>query len=237
MKFLQCALCGFLLTVTAAAQMAPTTPSTAATKPATAQSVTPSTSPQISTLGGDAVKAPEHPLTLDQWKVLYAALGYEKQVADLDANREKMIAQNKTRNPYMPDAVWEDLDSSFKKVDYQTSLYDVYKKYLSTEDATKLIEFSKTEAGKDYLANAAALNRDSAMAIQRQQQQVSQEVQARHKDEIEAAMKKARDEHAPKAAPTPAGTAPGPSGASAPAPTATPVKPATTTPAPTTPQN
>ncbi len=249
MKFLQSALYGFLLTVTAAAQTAPTSPSTATPKAATPQAATPqaatpqATTPKISGLDGEAaVKGPEHPLTLDQMKVLFVALGYDKQVADMDANREKMIAQNKTRNPYMPESVWDDLDASFKKVDYQTALYDVYKKYLSTDDAAKLIEFSKTEAGKNYFANAATLNRDSAMAIQRQQQQVSQEVQARHKDEIDAAMKKYRDEHAPKPNPTPAGTTPAtPSGSSTPAatpaPSATPAKPATTTPAPTTPQN
>ncbi len=235
MKFLQCALCGFLLTVTASAQTAPTSPSTATSKPATPQSTT----PKISGLDGEpAVKAPEHPLTLDQMKVLYVALGYDKQVAEMDANRDKMIAQNKVRNPYMPTAVWDDLDASFKKIDYEGALYDVYKKYLSTEDAAKLIDFSKTDAGKDYFANAAILNRESAMTIQRQEQQASQQVQARHKDEIEAAMKKYRDEHAPKPAPTLGAPTPGaPSGSSAPAttpaPSATPAKPPTTT----TPQN
>jgi hypothetical protein len=236
MKFLQSALCGFLLTVTAAAQTAPTSPSTATPKPATPQATTPA----ISGLDGEAVKGPEHPLTLDQMKVLYVALGYDKQVADIDANRDKMIAQNKARNPYMPTSVWDDLDASFKKIDYQGALYDVYKKYLSTEDAAKLIDFSKTEAGKDYFANAAALNRESAMTIQKQEQQASQQVQTRHKDEIDAAMKKYRDEHAPKPASTPAGTTPAtPAGSStpgaSPAPAATPAKPATTTPPPANP--
>jgi len=236
MKFLQCAFCGLLLTVTAAAQTAPSTPSTVTPKPASPQAGATPASPTISTLGGDQVKGPEHPLTLDQMKVLYVAMGYDKQVADMDANREKMIAQNKTRNPYMPDTVWQDLDASFNKIDYQAALYDVYKKYLSTEDAAKLIEFAKTDAGKNYFANAATLNREGTMAIQRQQQEVSQQVQARHKDEIEAAMKKYRDEHQSKPAPTPSGTAPAaPSGSSAPAatpaPATTPAKP------PTTPQN
>ncbi len=93
-----------------------------------------------------------------------------------------------------------------------------------------MIDFSKTDAGKDYFANAATLNRDSAMAIQRQQQQASQQVQTRHKDEIDAAMKKYREANAPKPAPTPAGTAPAaPAGSSTPAATPAPTKPATTT--------
>ena len=55
MKFLQCALCGFLLTVTAAAQTAPTSPPSAH-KPATPQATSPS--PQISAPDGEAVKGP-----------------------------------------------------------------------------------------------------------------------------------------------------------------------------------
>jgi hypothetical protein len=244
MKFLQCALSGFLLSLTAAAQTAAPSAPAATPKTTTPQAASPSTTPKISTLGGDEAKGPEHPLTLDQMKALFVAMGYDKQVADMDANREKMIAQNKTRNPYMPTAVWDDLDASFKKVDYETALYDVYKKFLSTDDAAKLIEFSKTEAGKDYFANAAVLTRDSTMAINRAQQEVSQQVQARHKDEIEAAMKKFRDEQqqkqkaaAPSLGPVSPSAPPAP-GAAAPAPA--PAKPATppaAPPASTTPQN
>ena len=136
MKFLQCALYGFFLASPRPLKQRPRPPR----RKAPAQSTTPAISPRISTLDGDEVKGPEHPLTLDQMKALYVALGYDKQVAEMNANREKMIAQNKTRNPYMPDAVWQDLDATFSKIDYQAALYDIYKKYLSTEDAAKLIE-------------------------------------------------------------------------------------------------
>jgi hypothetical protein len=235
MKFLQCAVCGFLLTVTAAAQMAPASPSTATPKPATAQSAAPASSPKISTLGGDEVKGPEHPLTLDQMKVLYVAMGYDKTISQ---NLQNMITMQKTRAPFIPTDFWDDLDTSFQKIDYPTALLDVYKKYLSTDDAAKLIDFSKTEAGKHFLETLPETSREATMAIQKQQQQAGMQVQARHKDEIDAALKKYRDEHAPKPAPTPAGTAAPatPSGSGAPA--ATPSKPATTTPpAATTPQN
>jgi hypothetical protein len=208
MKFLQCALCGFLLSVSAAAQMAPTTPSTAAPG---SQSVT----PKISGLDGDTVK------------------GYEKTISD---NLEKMISMQKARAPFIPTDFWDDLDSSFKKIDYSTALYDVYKKYLSTEDATKLIDFSKTSAGQHFFETMPETSREATQAIQKEQQTTGQQVQARHKDEIDAALKKYREEHAPKPAPTPSGTTPAaPSGAATPS--ATPAKPATTTPAPTTPQN
>jgi hypothetical protein len=195
----------------------------------------------MSTLGGDDVKGPEHPLTLDQMKVLYSAMGYEKTIDD---NLAKMITMQKTRAAFIPQDFWDDLQSSFQKIDYTTALYDVYKKYLSTEDAAKLIDFSKTSAGQHFFETMPATSREAMAAIQKEQQTTGQQVQARHKDEIDAALKKYREEHAPKPAPTPSGTTPAaPSGSSAPAaspapaatpaPATTPAKPSTTT----TPQN
>jgi hypothetical protein len=172
-------------------------------------------------------------------------MGYEKTIDD---NLQKMITTQEARATFIPKDFWDDLESSFKKIDYPTALLEVYKKYLSTEDAAKLIDFSKTEAGKHFLENLPETSRLVTAEIQKQQQQTGMQVQARHKDEIDAALKKYREEHAPKPAPTPAGTAPAsPSGSStpgaAPAPATTPAKPATTTPPPanppasTTPQN
>ena len=233
MKFLQCALCGLVLTLSANAQTA--SPSTTSATPSTATPQATSPSTKISTLGGDDVKGPEHPLTLDQMKVLYSAMGYEKTISD---NLEKMISMQKTRAPFIPADFWDDLDSSFKKIDYSTALFDVYKKYLSTDDAAKLIDFSKTPAGQHYFETMPETSREATQAIQKEQQTTGQQVQARHKDEIDAALKKYREEHAPKPAPTlgaPTPTAPSGSSAPAatPAPATTPAKPAPTT----TPQN
>jgi len=243
MKFLQCALCGFVLTLSANAQTAPTSSTAATPKPATPQAASPSSSPspKISGLDGDTVKGPEHPLTLDQMKVLYEAMGYDKTI---DGNLQKMIGMQKARAPFIPTDFWDDLDSSFKKIDYPTALLDVYKKYLSTEDAAKLIDFSKTPAGQHFFETLPETSREATTAIQKEQQMTGQQVQARHKDEIDAALKKYREEHAPKPVPTPSATTPAaPSGSSAPAatpapattpaPTTTPAKPSTTT----TPQN
>jgi len=234
MKFLQCALCGFVLTLSANAQTAPTTPSTATPAQAPAS---PSAAPKMSTLGGDDVKGPEHPLTLDQMKVLYSAMGYEKTIDD---NLAKMITMQKTRAAFIPQDFWDDLQSSFQKIDYSTALYDVYKKYLSTEDAAKLIDFSKTSAGQHFFETMPATSREAMAAIQKEQQTTGQQVQARHKDEIDAALKKYREEHAPKPAPTPSGTTPAaPSGSTAPSATPAPAAatPAPAKPATTTPQN
>jgi len=205
MKYLQSAFCGFLLTVTAAAQTATPTPaSPAAPKPAT--------TPQISSLGGDTVKGPEHPLTLDQMKQLFVAMGYEKT---LEQNRTAMVAQRKARSPFVPQDVWDDFDASTDKIDYPADLLPVYAKYVSTEDAAKLIDFSKTDAGKHFLENLPELTGATIQTVQQQQRKVVEEIQARHKDELEAARKKYMEENPPKAAPTLGAPTAAPSGSGA----------------------
>src|SRR5271170_2401861 len=231
MKFLQSAFCGFLLTVTAAAQ-------TAAPAPASPSTPKPATQPQITTLGGDAVKGPEHPLTLDQMKEIYVAMGYDKIV---EQNRTAMVAQRKNRPSFVPQDVWDDFDATSDKIDYPADLLPVYAKYLSTEDAAKLIDFAKTEAGKTFLENIPELSGATFQAMQQQQRKVGEEVQARHKDELDAARKKYQEEHAPKPAPTLGAPSSAPSGSGTSAAPASSgsgssTKPATP-PASTTPQN
>src|SRR5277367_2581695 len=206
MKFLQSAVCGFFLAVAAAAQTAAppaSTPAPTAPKPAAPA--------QITSLGGDAVKGPEHPLTLDQMKILYVAMGYDKSI---EQNFESVVASQKARAPFVPVDFWDDIETSFKKIDYPTVLLGVYKQYLSVDDAAKVIDFSKTDAGKHFLERSPDSSREVAQAIQKEQQTVGQEVQARHKDELDAAIKKYREEHQPKPAPTLGAPTPGASSGS-----------------------
>jgi hypothetical protein len=223
MKLLQYAVCVFSLTLAAAAQSAQ--PNTAPAQPA-APPAAAAKPMQLSGLDGDTVKGPEHPLTLEQMKELYVAMGYDKL---FDQNRTQMLTAQKARMPFIPQDVWDDLDATSAKVDYPAAFLGVYKKYLSTEDAAKLIEFAKTPAGKAFLANLPAISRETNAAVQKQQQDVSGQVQGRHKDELEAAFKKYQEEHQPKPAPSL-----GPTSGAAPPATAKPSTPATTA-APATP--
>ena len=51
-------------------------------------------------------------------KVLYVALGYDKQVADMDANRDEDDRPEQDSGIHTcPQRVWDDLDASFKKID------------------------------------------------------------------------------------------------------------------------
>jgi hypothetical protein len=222
MKVVQYAFCGIFLTLTAAAQTAapPTAPASSSPAASTAK-------PQLSTLGGDAVKGPEHPITADQAKALYDAMGYQQW---LDQSRATMIAGAKARNPMLPVSFWDDLDTSFGKIDYQTIIFDTYKKYLSTEDAAKVLEFSKTPAGKHYFESVPATSQEILTAIQGEQNKIGRETQMRHKDEIQAAVKKYQDEHAPKPAPSLGPATPAaPSGSTSPSSTA-PASPSSTPP-------
>lgn len=193
MKFLQGATCGVMFAATAV--FAQQSTSTAATP----QAPKPNTTLTIPSTTGSDVKPPEHPITLDQMKQLYADMGYDKV---FEQNREMMISMQKARAPFIPADVWDDLDATSKKVDYAAAFLPVYQKYLSTEDATKVLAFAKTDAGKQFLSAIPETQRELVGVMQKEQQQVGQEVQARHKDEIEAAVKKYREEHEQKQGPT-----------------------------------
>jgi hypothetical protein len=230
MKFTQCAVIGFLLTLSEAAQTpaTQTTTPSSQTAPPAASPATPA-KPMVLTTpdGGETVKGPEHPITLDQMKELYVDMGYQKT---LDDNRTQMITMQKARMPFMPEDVWDDLDTSSKNVDYPAAFLSVYKKYISTEDATKLIEFAKTPAGKAFFDNLPAITRETGTAIQKEQMEVNTGVRGRHKDEIDTAIKKYQDEQKQKAAAAAAASKPatGSTGAAgSTAPGASTTKPAT----------
>ena len=227
MKSLQYALCGIFLSAAAVAQTTTPAPTQSAPPPSATSPAAASKPMQLSTLGQPDVKGPEHPLTLEQAKVLYEAMGYKKTV---DENVQTMISTQKARAPFIPVDFWDDLNASFQKIDYTTAFLNVYKKYLSTDDAAKVIEFSKTPAGKNFLETLPATSREIAAAVQQEQRAAGQEVQAKHKDELDAAIKKYRDEQQAKPSPSLGPTAPG---STAPTPGAT--APAKPTPAPATP--
>ncbi len=112
--------------------------------------------------------------------------------------------------PFIPQDVRDDLKTSLDKMDVDTSTVSVYKRYLSTEDATKIIAFYTTPAGKDLLkADPVILGEIQHNALA-QGQGIVKAVIARHKTEIEAAQKTYEAQHksaaptlGPPVAPTP----------------------------------
>ena len=171
---------------------------------------------------------PEHPLTTEQAKELMQLTGTAKLKPELVDNMHKYF--QRSFPPFVPEDVKTDLNASIDKMDVETPVIDVYKKYLSTEDAAKAIEFYKTPAGHRIAESAPMLNAEVQKAATQVGQQTAKDAIDRHRPEIEAAQKKYQEEHA--AAKPSLG---GPAGASAPASPAKPTTPpAASTPAPAT---
>ena len=104
--------------------------------------------------------------------------------------------------PFLPQDVSTDLEQSFQKLDLETPIIAIYKQHISTEDATAIIAFYKTPAGKDMMQAMPELLQQSQQVGVQLARKTAQEVIQRHRPEIEAAAKQYQEEHAPKPAPS-----------------------------------
>ena len=96
--------------------------------------------------------------------------------------------------PYVPADVIDDLDKSLQNADLESHAADIYPKYISTEDATKIIDFYKSPAGRDLIAAQPYMMTELQRSAVQIAQQTARDVMARHKDEIEAAQRKYMDQ-------------------------------------------
>jgi hypothetical protein len=203
------ALSCFLLAGTVLAQQAPS--KTPSSTPAAA----PSDSP-----------APANPLTDAQAKDMLEMTGASAMKEQL---QHTMMNYFKTNMPFLPQDVSTDLEESFQKLDFDTPIIAIYKQHISTEDATAIIAFYKTPAGKDMMKVMPELLQQSQQVGMQLGRKTAQEVIQRHRPEIEAAAKQYQEEHAPK--PAPSLTTPSPAAPAA-APAAKPATPSPNTAAP-----
>ena len=206
------------------AQSSATTGSTAAktqSQPSAPAQGSPSNRP-ISTLAPGQPPPPAHPITMDQTKQMLDLMGFKKME---DANWSEMLTMSKARIPFMPPAVWTDVQTNLNGIDYSATMQPIYAKYLSQEDAAKALEFYGTPAGKRVLQAMPMMMAESLSASQQKGRQAANDAISAHRPEIEAAQKKYQEEHAPKTTPAPGNGS------------ATPSQPASpsTTPAPSTP--
>ena len=196
--------CAFLFASTALAQTA--------ASPAT-QSGSPSTSAQSGAAAAPAHTAPAHPLTAAQAHEISALTGTDKVKPRLIESI--MSYTQRAFPPFVPADVREDVKTSLDKLDIDSSTTTTYQKYLSTEDATKIIDFYKTPAGKNLLEVTPALTQEIQQNALKQAQGTFQAVMERHKTEIETAEKTYQAQHP---APSLGGSGPGSSGAGTAAP-------------------
>ena len=145
---------------------------------------------------------PAHPITLEQAHELMQLMSTDKIKTRMLDN---VTAYEQRFPPFVPQDVKEDIHASFQKMDIDGQTVATYQRYLSTEDAAKIIEFDKTPAGKDLLAATPLIMGEIQQNANKMATQTMQAALERHKSEIEAAQKSYEAAH-----PAPSLGAPGP---------------------------
>jgi uncharacterized protein len=131
---------------------------------------------------------PANPITPEQTREIYRLTGVP---ALMHAMAKQALTLQRANSPeYIPDSVWQDLASSFDKIDLAGALTAAYQKYLSEEDGEKIIAFYKTPEGQHLLAAAPAIMQSAGEVAKREGAKVGMQVFARHTDEIIEAKKK-----------------------------------------------
>jgi hypothetical protein len=175
MKILQTAACTLVFAVSAFAQQAAT--------PATPKQASP-TPQQPSTAAEPAIKPPANPITAAQIKEM------QKRIVS-----NAMQFYRSQFPPYIPQDVVDDLEKSLQNADLESHAAEIYPKYLSTEDAAKVIEFYKSPAGQHLVTAQPYMMTEMQRSSVQIAQQTAKDVIERHKPEIEAAQQKYMQEH------------------------------------------
>jgi hypothetical protein len=189
MRIFQAAVCVMAFSVSTFAQQ-PTISTPQATVPKATQPAVAATEP--------AIKPPTNPITATQIKEMQELTGAE-------ATKKRIVAQAmqfyRSQFPlYVPQDVIEDLDKSLQNADLEAHASEIYPKYISTEDAEKIIDFYKSPAGQHMITAQPYMMTEIQRSAVQIAQQTARDVMARHKDEIEAAQRKFMDQQQ-KAAP------------------------------------
>jgi hypothetical protein len=174
MRNFQAAVCVIVLSLSAFAQQ----PSTSATKPAAPAS--PAAEPGI--------KPPANPITPAQIKEMQELTGAAALKKRIVANAMQFYRSQFP--PYVPADVIDDLDKSLENADLESHAAEIYPKYISTEDAVRIIEFYKSPAGQRMIEAQPYMMTEMQRSAVQIAQQTAKDVMTRHKAEIEAAQQK-----------------------------------------------
>src|ERR1700742_3867659 len=141
MKIFQMTACVMALSTCACAQQA----STPAAHPAT-------TAPAHSASANEApsIPPPANPITAAQIKEMEQVTGVKDMQKHIVASA--MQYYRSQFPPFVPQDVIEDLSKSLENADLNAQATTVYPKYVSMEDAAKIIEFYKTPTGQRMIA-------------------------------------------------------------------------------------
>ncbi len=179
MRTIQAAVCVMAFSISALAQQ----PATSTPPKPAAPATTPS-----SAASEPAIKPPANPITAAQIKEMQELTGAEAMKKRIVGNAMQFYRSQFP--PYIPNDVIEDLDKSLENADLESHAADIYPKYISTEDAVKIIEFYKSPAGQRMIAAQPYMMTEMQRSAVQVAQQTAKDVLARHKTEIEAAQQK-----------------------------------------------
>jgi len=177
MRILQTAACAAVFTVSAFAQQAATPPASKPTAPATQQGA-----------AEPAIKPPANPITPAQIKEMQELTGASTTKKRIVANAIQFYRSQFP--PYIPQDVIDDLEKSLQNADLESHAAEIYPKYLSTEDAAKVIDFYKSPAGQHLVTAQPYMMTEMQRSAVQIAQQTAKDVIERHKPEIEAAQQK-----------------------------------------------
>jgi hypothetical protein len=177
MRILQTAACAAVFTVSAFAQQAATPPASKPAAPATQQGA-----------AEPAIKPPANPITPAQIKEMQELTGASTTKKRIVANAIQFYRSQFP--PYIPQDVIDDLEKSLQNADLESHAAEIYPKYLSTEDAAKVIDFYKSPAGQHLVTAQPYMMTEMQRSAVQIAQQTAKDVIERHKPEIEAAQQK-----------------------------------------------
>lgn len=185
MKMFQLTACAMVLSASAFAQQASTSAAHQSASTASQQASSASEAP--------AIPPPANPITATQIKEmqeLTGATAMQKRIV-----QSAMQYYHSQFPPYVPQDVIDDLSKSLENADLNSQAATIYPKYISTEDAARILEFYKTPAGKRLIAAQPLMMSEMQRSSIQTAQQVAKTVIDRHKPEIEAAQQKYIQEH------------------------------------------
>jgi hypothetical protein len=175
MRIFQSAVCVMAISVSALAQ-----------QPSTSTAKSPTAPPAAA--NEPAIKPPANPITPAQIKEMQELTGAEATKKRIVANAMQFYRSQFP--PYVPQDVIDDLDKSLQNADLEAHAAEIYPKYISTEDAEKIIEFYKSPAGRHMITAQPYMMTEMQRSAVQIAQQTARDVMARHKDEIEVAQRK-----------------------------------------------
>jgi hypothetical protein len=149
---------------------------------------TPSASSSQTQQAAPGITPPAHPITADQIKEMQQLTGAEEMKKRIVANA--MQYYRSAFPPFIPQDVIDDLDKSLQAADLNSKATEIYPKYISTEDAAKIIDFYKTPAGQHLIAAQPYMMTEMQRSAVQIAQETAKDVITRHKTEIEDAQKK-----------------------------------------------